>query len=680
MKKRSVLYFLLLLCILSNTQSMLYAAQDISQWHLPEGAFARLGKGPANQIAYSPDGSHLAVVSDIGVWIYDAQTGTEQALLTGHTDEPVLKAAFSPDGHMIAVIVYDYGQDVQMWDTKTWTLKDKLRGYDQRAMDLAFSPDGRTIAIADMDQTTQLWDVDTMTLKCRLEGSTDDPGNEGTEFFNLAYSPNGDTFAIGAGDGTIRLWDTATGKHLQTLIGSITLAGGYAFSSDGNTLATRSFSNTVWLWDVTTGRQKATLEEGIGMMGENITYSPNRNVLAIPAWNGLQLWDTATGKRKVTLDHTFQVENYAFTPDGRTIAVVGQPENQVWKVRLLDLTTGKQKHALEHSDAVESIAFNPDGRTIATVTADNTVRVWDSTTGTDKYMLEHTDSVVGVSYDPDRINMLTTVHSDRTVWVWNTERLIGKSTFKLTKHTKSVSGSAFSLDGKTLATVGEDRFLHLWDIPTRTFKGTSMEYVYRTAPLTFSPNGNTLAIGKENAVSLLKIAPKRVIPIRYNKLFKEATSVFIRSIAYSPDGNTIAFATDDRIVLLDIATEKVVYTIEQVDSNSRIKGIVFSPDGYTIATTRGGKVQLWDIQRQEHKLTLSKDWDVPLKFSPDGKTIATVYSNTVRLWDTTTGILKYTLTGHSRPVNSIKFSPNGKAIATASEDGTVLIWASPRNN
>ena len=77
-------------------------AQDYTQWGLPEGAKARLGKGRiSGNIAYSPDGARLAVASSIGIWLYDAGTYQEVALLTGHTDS-VSSVAFSPDGNTLA--------------------------------------------------------------------------------------------------------------------------------------------------------------------------------------------------------------------------------------------------------------------------------------------------------------------------------------------------------------------------------------------------------------------------------------------------------------------------------------------------------------------------------------------------------------------------------------------------
>ena len=63
-------------------------AQDHTQWKLPEGAKARLGKGEIRGISFSPDGSQIAVGSATGVWFYDARTGVELALLlTDHLSE-----------------------------------------------------------------------------------------------------------------------------------------------------------------------------------------------------------------------------------------------------------------------------------------------------------------------------------------------------------------------------------------------------------------------------------------------------------------------------------------------------------------------------------------------------------------------------------------------------------------
>ena len=81
-------------------------AQKYTQLNLPEGAIARLGKGSVDVIQYSPDGTQLALVSSIGIWLYDTTTNREVALLTGHTAR-VVSVAFSTDGKMLASGSYD---------------------------------------------------------------------------------------------------------------------------------------------------------------------------------------------------------------------------------------------------------------------------------------------------------------------------------------------------------------------------------------------------------------------------------------------------------------------------------------------------------------------------------------------------------------------------------------------
>ena len=104
------LLFIAVLCLQNGF------AQDYTRWGLPDGAKARLGKGWILDFAYSPDGTRLAVGTSIGIWLYDANTGAELSLLTGHTDW-VWSVAFSPDGGTLASGSLD--DTIRLWDANT---------------------------------------------------------------------------------------------------------------------------------------------------------------------------------------------------------------------------------------------------------------------------------------------------------------------------------------------------------------------------------------------------------------------------------------------------------------------------------------------------------------------------------------------------------------------------------
>ena len=185
-------------------------AQDSPQWGLPDGATARLGKGTIyGNIAYSPDGTRLAVASGIGIWLYDTATHQEIALLTGHTGT-VFSVSYSPDGNSIASGSGDHtihtipsgsgDNTIRLWDAVTGAHKHTLTGHRGYVASIAYSPDGNSIASASWNSPVHLWDAVTGVRKQILTGHR---GN----VTSVVYSPDGNSIASASGDGTVLLWD-----------------------------------------------------------------------------------------------------------------------------------------------------------------------------------------------------------------------------------------------------------------------------------------------------------------------------------------------------------------------------------------------------------------------------------------------------------------------------------------
>ena len=258
-------------------------AQDNTQAGLPDGAIARLGKGGINIMRFSPDGTHLAVGTDVGVWLYDVPDGNETALFTGHTGH-INALVFSLDENMFASGGFN-NPIIQIWDLETKrklstiTLTQEPNSLDaltfygrtlisingrddisywqidtgnkllQSSIDnsydvVAFSRDGTNLAIADRNGKIRLWDTTTSSPQAILKGHKND---NNTEIRSLAFSPDGKILASGSEDKTVKLWDTQNHAELRTFYGHLGWITTIAFSEDGSTLASGDANKTIKL-------------------------------------------------------------------------------------------------------------------------------------------------------------------------------------------------------------------------------------------------------------------------------------------------------------------------------------------------------------------------------------------------------------------------------------------------
>ena len=641
---------------------------DYQTWHLPEGAIARLGKGSIEEVAFSPDGSLLAVASGIGIWFYDVATSRELALLTGHRRE-VNSVSFSPDGRILASGSRD--NTVKLWDVATRQIIATLEGHWGWVESVSFSPDGSTLASGLEDGTVKLWDVATRRNIATLEGHSSwitsvsfspdgstlaSLGFDGTVLLwdvatrdvatrqniatlegyrdnvnSVSFSPDSRTFALGS-DQEVKLWDVATRQNIATLTGHRDWVNSVSFSPDSRTLASGSDDNTVKLWDVTTRQNIATLEGHLGWV-ESVSFSPDGSTLASGAWDGtIKLWDVSTRRNIATLEgHSDPVTSVSFSPDGSTLASLGFDGTVLlWDVATRDVATRRNIATLEgHSDPVTSVSFSPDGSTLASGSWDDTVKLWDVATRRNIAMLEgHTGSVYSVSFSPDS-NTLASGAGVLKLWDVTTRRNIAT----LEGHSDLVYSVSFSPDGSTLASgAWDDNTVILWDVTTRRNIATLEGHTDWVNSVSFSPDSNTLASGaRDNTVKLWDVST------RQNIATLEGHTYGVSSVSFSPDGSTLASGSYDATVKLwDVATRRNIATLE--GHSDPVESVSFSPDGSTLAS--------------------GDSWG-------DG---------TVKLWDVATRQNIATLEGHSSGITSVSFSPDSNTLASGSEDGTVLLW------
>ena len=123
-----------------------------------------------------------------------------------------------------------------------------LKGHASYVLSAAFSPDGRRIATASIDQSAKLWDAETGACLLTLSGHSD-------LVMSVSFSPDGKRILTGSRDQTAKLWDAASGRELLTLKGHRGWVFKAAFSRDGQRIVTASGDGTAKIWEAASAEQ-----------------------------------------------------------------------------------------------------------------------------------------------------------------------------------------------------------------------------------------------------------------------------------------------------------------------------------------------------------------------------------------------------------------------------------------
>ena len=636
-----VIVWLLILLFLSLSSF----ARNYTRIGLPAGAIARFGKGYVNDVKYSPDGTRLAVATSIGVWLYDTSTDAELNLLSEVPDY-VETIAFSPDSRTLASSGYSPNSIIRLWDTRTGELRDTLNGCQEEILVLAFSPDGTVLASSGggPDFPIRLWSVADRQLQNTLFG------HEGW-ISALSFSADGETLASGSNDNMVRLWDVHTGKVRHLLKGHRDDVSSVAFSSDGKAFASGSDDGTIRLWDVRTGGTLAVLNEQAGFQEavNAIAFSPDGTTLASAKAEKIWLWNTHTKQLSGILEgHVRNVFAIAFSPDGKTIASASWD----WTLRLWDVQTGKPRKIFgEHPSSAATVAFSPAGERIAGATGGlirmwNTkgvpLRLWYARTGEHvEYYIDHIDQVHTVVFSPDG-KLLASSGFDSRLRLWDA----GTG-----HHIATLRGGgyavAFSPDSKLLANAyggdGITGTIGLWDPHTGELRHVLGPYHGLLNCVAFSPDGKTLASGGQDSEIILWDIPTAQ---RRLSLTTQHTGA-VYSVAFSPDGKTLATGSQDQTLRLwDANTGAHRSTLRYP---GYVTSVAFSPDETLLAVGSSnwvnGQIQLLDTKTLHARETLMGHTEeiAALAFSPDGRTLASAsWDGTILLWGTVpeTGIVE----------------------------------------
>jgi WD40 repeat protein/DNA-binding SARP family transcriptional activator len=271
----------------------------------------------ANALAYAPDGVALAMATDRGIRLVDAETGTSiRAIETGHG--PAVAAAFDAEGSQIAIVWEDGTLDVR--DARSGM---SILGLDRPGsfVDVAFTPDGTSVV------TRQTWPSGRSAASVWSSTTGKMSHTFANVFEVMALSPDGRFLVAPVLEGLVRsaidqlmVWDLRTGDVVRQL-DHPSWVFAIEFSPEGDRLATAGLDGMVRLWDTATWQRVGSMSRNLGRIWD-LSYSPDGAKLYTAAERGIMEWDVETGRVLVQLSsvEAWQGFRMALSPNGTRLA------------------------------------------------------------------------------------------------------------------------------------------------------------------------------------------------------------------------------------------------------------------------------------------------------------------------------------------------------------------------
>ena len=443
------------------------------------------------KLSYSPDGARLATSSAaVGipqgdrteihntVRIWDLTSG--QTILTIQPGSQFVRdVEYSPDGSMVAVATWDYGNGgtARIYDSQTGAELHRIYAHRDAVSNIEFSPDGAHIATASRDASVKIWDYERNVLAASFV-------DLGERVRDIEYAPDGETMLIALGnvgnnnfpDGSDRpadsaafLWDLRNRMQAQVYEGHSNWTWTADISPDGSRVASgagplyyptspeaiAALDTTARIWDADTGAEIRQLRGHVDVV-DSVKFSADGRELFSAAWDGaIRRWDAETGELLQIYVH--------LPPDFDEIASDAEQLDPYSVVEAEGTLPRGQRRIKE----VFMIDLLPNGEQFVSASASGTINLWDIESGAVVRAFEgHSAQVNGLHISADGKWLASAAGSfggeDMTVRLWDIESGEQLSVFE--GHTALVNNARISPDLSYIISTSWDDSVRMWDI------------------------------------------------------------------------------------------------------------------------------------------------------------------------------------------------------------------------
>ncbi|OJD19429.1 hypothetical protein AJ78_00603 [Emergomyces pasteurianus Ep9510] len=518
---------------------------------------------PSNRriVALSPDNKLLACTSavDHKIRVWDWKKRVVRHTLEGHSGT-INSIAFSPNGKHLASVSED--RSMRLWNLTTGNSKLLFHCRSRAANvqpqttmfggprerlhaqnDIIFSTDGSLIASHASDCHVRLWDP----TNAASRGTLAHP----CPLISIAFSFDVEFLASSCSDGIVRIWNVRTSELCGTLThGKPDVSPRFphfSFSPDNRLIACIA-NEAIELWDLKTLTLCGTLRDNT--QSTRCVFSPSGRLLAAASGNHVKLWDIQDNELRGILEgHTSKITALEFSPNGQVLASGSHDKKaMLWNPATASISKINESY-------ITNVELLGNGEYVATLSNENTTEIRDSSTGD---LIFQVPDIMGPG---DKMTYSSTsqvfaYEDDDTIRLWNMRT--GKPLGRLTADSV-VNALAFSPDGINLAASYAARFIIIWDWKTKSKLHVLNGHLNNISYLTFSPNSKMLVSGSWDA-SIRLWDCKTGEPLG---VLQHATPV--RDMVISSDANSIICKSSGRATVWNLNTKQIVKDFDLIN-------------------------------------------------------------------------------------------------------------------
>ncbi len=477
--------------------------------------------------------------------------------------------AFSPDGSTLAFATQERNTtgrltEIGLCSTASRKGTRRIRTTDIDVSYLVFSGDSRSILASGFemsgvgldrlfyrhggnDNRICQWDASTGRLQRKVDGEFNmvrfrNPANR------LIPVPGRNLYAFVDGTGSCFFYDSASLQPKEDIP--------VPFPSRGE-----SSANPQILSDLRDARHAVSIHRILAL-----SFDPKGRILVGSSDGNISSWDIPPTRKLNGPKLGLETEAMAFSPDARMIAVARGSEADV---SIVDMASGATIRSLPaFSVPAVALAFSPDGTLLAAAGIDGAIRVWSTRSWQPRPPLTgHNGTVAALAFSRDS-SLLASGGDDRILRIWDLKS--GAMLHSLPGHKEKISSVVFGAQNNTMASASsEDASVMLWNLGGRPTPKRLSGHTGSIRGLAFSVDGLSLAgvgdeticlwgssTGKLIRLLAVKIGPRRgSLPPRGVARFTDT----MISIAFSPDGKLmVCGGVNNTLLLWEVATGRNV--------------------------------------------------------------------------------------------------------------------------